>query len=105
LSFRHEALSQEETDSPRYDDLLWRVFDASNDLIAVLDEAGSRAARRRRFGALLLVLLALAIGAAVAWRLAGSYALIPAAAVLVAGVALWLTARPGKRGAGAGDEQ
>ncbi|MFI5937123.1 hypothetical protein [Actinoplanes sp. NPDC051494] len=111
LSARHEALGREETDTDRYHDLLWRVFDATNDLITVLDETAARAARRRRLAALLLVLLALGTGVPAVLRIIAGYALIIAAALLVAGVTLWLTARPGKRRAPAepeevnGDEQ
>jgi hypothetical protein len=63
LGSRHELLVRENAGTERYDDLLRRVFDATNDLIVVLDEAAARAARRRRIGLLVLAMIVLLIGA------------------------------------------
>ncbi|AGL19538.1 hypothetical protein [Actinoplanes sp. N902-109] len=85
LAARHDVLVRENAGSARYDDLLRRVFDATGDLIVVLDEAAGRAVRRRRITAGALLVLALVVIGLAAARTVPALAL--PAAVVVAGAA------------------
>ncbi|GAA2497752.1 hypothetical protein [Winogradskya humida] len=90
LVSRHELLGQGNGDEGR-------VFDATNELMVVLDEAASRAARFRRLAALILVLVALVVALLVVVRVLASPGLVAAAVILAAAVGLWLTAMPKRK--------
>jgi hypothetical protein len=103
LAARHAVLSRLEPEQERHADQLARVFDATNDLIAVLDRGGARSARRRMLTAIALLGLVVVLAALVAGGLLPSYGLIGALALLVLAVVLWMTTRglPGVPGDGA----
>ncbi|MEU7907314.1 hypothetical protein [Actinoplanes sp. NPDC049118] len=93
LAARHAVLSRLMPEQERHADQLVRVFDATNDLIAVLDRANVRAARRRLLTAIVLLGLVVVAAALVAAGLLPAYGLIGALALLVAAVVLWAGAR------------
>ncbi|WP_067502694.1 hypothetical protein [Actinoplanes sp. TFC3] len=83
LADRHDLLLREDAGSARHDDLLRRVFDATNDLIVVLDEGAGQATRRRGWAAG-LVLFALVAGVLAGLRVLPVWTLAGAAVVFVA---------------------
>jgi len=93
LAARHAVLSRLVPEQERHADQLVRVFDATNDLIAVLDRGDARSARRRMLTAIALLGLVVVLAALVAGGLLPAYGLIGALALLVAAVAVWMTAR------------
>ncbi|GID92856.1 hypothetical protein ACFQFC_34320 [Amorphoplanes digitatis] len=93
LAARHAVLSRLTPEQERHADQLVRVFDATNDLIAVLDRVDARSARRRMLAAIALLGLVVAVAAVVAAGYLPEYALIGALALLVAAVVVWIGAR------------
>ncbi|GGQ53825.1 hypothetical protein [Couchioplanes azureus] len=93
LASRHEVLGREGRDPGRYEDLLLRVFDATNDLVRDLDRLRARSARRRRVVAAGLVLVALVVAGLVAAGAVPVYGLIGAAVALVLAGTLAVVAR------------
>jgi hypothetical protein len=93
LAARHAVLGRLVPEQERHADQLVRVFDATNDLIAVLDRGNARAARRRMLTAIVLLGLVVVLAALVAGRVLPAYGLIGALALLVAAIAVWMTAR------------
>ncbi|WP_305786707.1 hypothetical protein [Symbioplanes lichenis] len=96
LVSRHEVLGREPEDSGRYEDLLERVFDAGDDLLRVVDEAESRAARIRRLAATGLLMAGLVTAGLVAGGVLPAWALAGVVLAVAAAAALWLTAHPGR---------
>ncbi|AGZ44429.1 hypothetical protein [Actinoplanes friuliensis] len=93
LAARHEVLNRLEPGPDRYDDQLARVFDATNDLVAVLDRAASRTWRRRMTVSFVLLGLVVVVAGLVAAGLLPEYGLIAALGLLVAAVAVWASTR------------
>ncbi|MFI5496210.1 hypothetical protein [Actinoplanes sp. NPDC051859] len=93
LASRHEVLGREGRDPGRYEDLLLRVFDATNDLMRDLDRLQARTARRRRLLAAGCGGIALVLAVLVATAVLPSYGLIGAAVAVAAAVVLGLLAR------------
>ncbi|WP_211277805.1 hypothetical protein, partial [Couchioplanes caeruleus] len=93
LASRHEVLGREGRDPGRYEDLLLRVFDATNDLVRDLDRLRARSALRRRATAAGLVIVAFVVSGLVAAGVVPVYGLIGAAAALAAAVALAVISR------------
>ncbi|MEU4220088.1 hypothetical protein [Actinoplanes sp. NPDC026623] len=93
LAARHAVLSRLVPEQERHADQLVRVFDATNDLIAVLDRVDARSARRRMLTAIALLGLVVVLAVLVAAGLLPAYGLIAALALLVAAVAVWTAAR------------
>ncbi|MFI7599704.1 hypothetical protein [Actinoplanes sp. NPDC049681] len=95
LATRHDVLGRAGRDPSRYEDLLLRVFDATNDLIRDLDRMRARSARRR-----LLVAGGLLVASLVPAGLVGTgrmpvQGLVVTAVAIAAAFVLWLTARAG----------
>ncbi|MEV6596002.1 hypothetical protein AB0M36_03955 [Actinoplanes sp. NPDC051346] len=107
LASRHEVLGREGRDPGRYEDLLLRVFDATNDLVRDLDRLRARSARRRWLTAVGLAVVALVLAALVAAAVLPIYGLIGAAVALVAATTLAVVARatapPAEASTGSGD--
>ena len=95
LASRHEVLGREGRNPGRYEDLLLRVFDATNDLIKELDKAQARSARRRRLLAGILLGVAAGTTVLVAVGPLPAPGLIAAAVALGAAVVMWSMARIG----------
>jgi hypothetical protein len=95
LAARHEVLSRlgPEPEAQRHADQLARVFDATNDLVTVLDLIDARAVRRRLRAAVALLGLVVGLALLVATGVLAAYWLIAALLVLTAAVTLWLTTR------------
>lgn len=89
-------LGREPEDSGRYEDLLERVFDAGDDLLRVVDEAESRAARLRRLAATVLLMAGLVGAGLVAGGVLPAWALAGVVLAVAAAAALWITAHPGR---------
>ncbi len=101
LALRHEVLGREHPESGRYDDLLERVFDATDDLMRVVDEAAARGLRRRRLTATALLVVAVAGVALVVAGLLPVVVLVAAGFAMAVAGALWITAHL-RRGASSG---
>jgi hypothetical protein len=80
-------------DPQRYGDQLARVFDATNDLIVVLDLIDARAVRRRMLVAVALVGLVFVLAVLVASGVLPAYWLVGALLALTAAVTVWLSTR------------
>jgi hypothetical protein len=93
LAARHEVLARVGADPQRHEDQLARVFDATNDLIAVLDRVDARIARRRTALAFALLGLVVVIAVLVATRLLPGYGLLVALVLLPGAVAVRMSAR------------
>ena len=89
LASRHDVLGRAGRDPSRYEDLLLRVFDATNDLMRDLDRMRARSARRRRLLAAVLAAVSVVAGVLVATDRLRPFWLIPAVAVLALAITVW----------------